>query len=306
MQGGYTHEAYEAPHQELGYMKRHFDVEDHMLSDGVSAPVPAANHGYGRKHMIPVDHQVTREDGDVDNVTGGEGRKGRKLIIPYDHLKSDVMRPVSDIDPVRVPTTDDMKSAVKDWLITVHSMFVFNETKWDTEVSLEPNGCHWVIEALTQQKRSISREGPSARVIAEKMSMMPPADLHHFGIRFAERNDPQPPRREKRGTFEDNRSLVSPGVQDALSRDSELQHGIPQTLMSSNRKHPEDIQRRYISSGQDHWKQTVITGGDLPGSHGHAKDDDFSDGGLERGMGHGKRFIGSKDHLIGGGTLADR
>lgn len=48
--------------------------------------------------------------------------------------------------------------------------------------------------------------------------------------------------------------------------------------------------------------------GDTPGSHGHAKDSDFQDG-LERGIGHGKRYIGSRDQdrILGlGAVLKDK
>lgn len=280
--------------------RRYIGTADHMQSEGVSAPV-AVSHGYGRRHLIPEDHQVTRDDY-VGNVSTEDARlqhgQGRKLIVPFDHMKCDVLKPVEDIAPVKVPTGQDMKEAVRDWLVSVHTMFVSDERKWDQEVSVEPCGCHWVCEALTQQKKSISREGPSARLIAEKLAMMPNSELRYFGLRFAGPNDPKPIRREKHGTFDENRSMISPGVQDAISRDrqQDLQK------MSSTRKHPEDVQRRYISSGQDHFLGATVKGGDVTGSHGHSKDDDFDDTGLERGMGHGKRFIGCKDHLFGGGA----
>jgi hypothetical protein len=305
MQGGYFQRPdHEVPHQEqLGSMRRYIGTEDHMQSSGMSAPM-YVGHGYGRKHIIPQDHHVTRED-HIGDAFDPRLTPSRRLIVPQDHLKSDILKPMSDIAAVKVPTTDDMKGAIRDWLITVHNMFVCNEAKWESEVTVEPKGCHWVIEALTAQKKSVSREGPSARIIAEKMSMMPGSELTHFGIRFAGRNDPQPMRREKRGTFEDNRSLVSPGIQDALTREGRLtQRELP--TMSCNRKHPEDVQRRYISSGQAHWKSMDFQGGDRPGSHGRARDDDFHEDGLEHGIGHGKRFIGTKDHLIGGGIVAER
>lgn len=294
---------------EFGHGRRYIGSQDHMQNEGVSIPVNLA-HGYGRRHLIPEDHQVTREDHLGDEATERlQHGVGRKLIVPFDHMKSDVLKPVEEIPNPKVPSDLDMKDALKDWLVTVHNMFVFDERKWDNEVNVQPKGCHWVIEALTEQKKSISREGPSARLIAEKLSMMPSSDLRYFGIRFASRNDPQPVRREKRGTFEDNRSLVSPGVQDALARDAKPEprgRGAGYPTMSSTRKHPEDIHRRYISSGQDHWTHATVDAGDRPGTHGHSKDDDFSDGGLERGMGRGKRYIGTKDHLFGGGAVADR
>jgi len=284
----------------LGSMRRYIGAEDHMQNDGVSAPSPMP-HGYGRRHLIPEDHQVTREDyvGEQAQEVRLQTGQGRRLIVPFDHMKCDILKPIEEIAPVKVPTRPDMKEAVKDWLITVHGMIVFDEGKWDKEVMVEPRGCHWVLETLTEQKRSLSREGPSARVIAEKLSMMPPSELRCFGVRFAGYNDPKPLRREKHGTFEDNRSLVSPGVQDAIAKNN--QRGLES--LSATRKQPEAVQRRYISSGEDHWNHTAMGEGDRPGSHGHSKDDDFLDGGLERGVGRGKRHIGVKDHLVGGGTV---
>jgi len=303
MEDGYPSNRQQPGDFELGHGRRYIGAADHMQNDGVSAPV-AMSHGYGRRHLIPEDHQVTRGDY-VEQVSVEDLRlqhgQGRKLIIPFDHVKCDVLKPIEEIAPVKVPSRGDMKEAVKDWLITVHAVVISDERKWVDEVNVEPRGCHWVVEALTQQKKSISREGPSARVIAEKMAMMPNSELRYFGIRFAGPNDPKPLRREKHATFQDNRSLVSPGVQDAISRDR--QQGLQ--AMSSTRKHPEDVQRRYISSGQDHFAQSNVKGGDQPGSHGHSKDDDFSDSGLERGMGHGRRYIGTKDHLFGGGAVGD-
>jgi hypothetical protein len=283
---------------ELGHLARHYNVEDHMQNAGTSAPVGMA-HGYGRRHITPEDHQVTSYDYIEPEAERLKHGSGRKLIVPYDHMKCDVLKPIEEIENVKVPSRQDMKEAIKDWLLTVHNMFIFNEAKWENEVNVEPKGCHWVIEALDQQKNSIAREGPTARFIAEKLSMVPQNELRQFGVRYAGRNDPAPIRREKHGTFENNRSLVSPGVQDAL--DVNGKPGVQ--TMSSLRKAPEAIQRRYISSGKDHWMHSTVGPADAPGSHGHSKDDDFSDGGLERGMGHGKRYIGTQDHIYGGATL---
>ncbi|CAJ1367523.1 unnamed protein product, partial [Effrenium voratum] len=44
--------------------------------------------------------------------------------------------------------------------------------------------------------------------------------------------------------------------------------------------------------------------GDAPGMHGHCKDVDV-EGGLERGIGHGRRYVGSQDHLLNGTALLD-
>merc|ERR1719409_1799711 len=41
-----------------------------------------------------------------------------------------------------------------------------------------------------------------------------------------------------------------------------------------------------------------------PGAEGHSRDDDFQ-GGMERGIGHGRRYIGATDHMANSGDAAD-
>jgi len=64
------------------------------------------------------------------------------------------------------------------------------------------------------------------------------------------------------------------------------------------------MMRRYISSGKDHFDAAEVTEDDAPGSHGHIKDRSFLNG-LPRGIGHGKRFIGTKDQLFGANITGD-
>jgi len=197
-----------------------------------------------------------------------------------------------------------MKESVQDWLLEVHGVLVFDDRRWE-EAVMKQHGVNWTLQAVTETGRSLHREAQTARALAEKFAMMPAPDLHAFGLRFAGRNEilRRPSRREKKLSAEDNPSFTSPGVECALGSDRPRVQGNPD--LSAARKHPDDKMRRYISSGQDHFESAQVTEGDLPGSHGHAKDRGFC-GGLPRGIGHGNRYIGAKDQLFGGALAQDR
>jgi len=290
--------------------RKYIGTEDHMQNDGVSMPRPAP-HGHGRRHLTPEDHVDFSQAIDGAHMSF---QPSRKLLIPTDHVKENVLKPVEEIQRVKVPSNDEMKDAVKDWLVTVHSMFVFDERKWEREVAVEPRGTMWVIEALTERKQSVSREGPSARIIAEKLAMCQVSQLRHFGLRFAGRNDravadaeyeaPAKPlaRRANEGGYinrTNNPTNFSPGVSTALAgHEQGVQGGDTARILSNSRRHTENVMRRYIASGKDHFDSCAMPGPAAPvGSHGHSKGDDFDDTGLERGVGRGKRYIGTKDNL---------
>merc|ERR1719428_221251 len=63
-------------------------------------------------------------------------------------------------------------------------MVIYDPITWDQDVIMSPRGNHWAIRTLTEQRNTISREGASARLIAEKMSLMTTAELRNFGVRF--------------------------------------------------------------------------------------------------------------------------
>lgn len=284
--------------------RKYIGTEDHMQNEGVSMPRPAP-HGHGRKHMIPEDHMQFNQGFAIDEE---RVHPSRRQIIVMDHVKENVMKPVEEIERVKVPTNNEMKDAIKDWLVTVHNMFVFDESKWDREVEVKPRGTLWVVETLTEQKRSISREGPSARLIAEKLAMCQVMELRNFGIRFAGRNDrtgSAPALPPEARVNEENPTRFSPGVSHVLGAgiDPGRQEwaGDDGGILSCSRRHTENVMRRYIASGKDHFDSfTVVAPAEPAGSHGRSKDDDFSDTGLERAIGRGKRYIGTKDNLGGG------
>lgn len=76
-----------------------------------------------------------------------------------------------------------MKDAIKAWLVSFHGLTVYDEPRWENKTIVAPRGAYWVIEALTVRGKTVTREGPTAKVIAGKLMMMPIADLHYFGVR---------------------------------------------------------------------------------------------------------------------------
>lgn len=277
----------------IGHGRHFIGVKDHMMSDGVSMPDPM-RHGQGRRYIQAIDHEAYRQDIDDDSTRLVPGQ-GRKHIIADDHLFSDVMRPVEDIHQPRIPSNEEMKDAIREWIIAEHRMIVANEAKFN-DVTVQPRGPNWVIEAFNAQRKTLSREGSSARQIAERLSMMPVAELRHFGIRFATHTEQQIlAARPKTHHFEANPSFMSPGMYDALGNNRQ---GVGPG--ASDRAKIQLGSRKYLSSGKDHFDSTQAGSCEVPGTHGHGKDDDFEGAAIERGIGKGKRFIGTRDHLFGG------
>jgi len=237
--------------------------------------------------------QSTLDQGDEEWLRMRSGRKG---AAPAECLKTSVFQPFdASKEEERPPTEAQMKDSVREWIMDVHGLVVSDEKRWE-EVTVRQHGSNWSISALTEQRRSLSREGSSARAIAEKLAMMPPGELRYFGLRFGGRNENEPPQahRVKGTTLESNPTLVSPGVHTAFGK----QGGQGPEMLSSARRAPEEMQRRYIASGRDHFEGAEVShkdagakGGVGPGS------DDF-----ERRIGQGRRYLGApRDNLFGGG-----
>eukprot|EP00448_Togula_jolla_P021046 CAMPEP_0170571072 /NCGR_PEP_ID=MMETSP0224-20130122/1463_1 /TAXON_ID=285029 /ORGANISM="Togula jolla, Strain CCCM 725" /LENGTH=399 /DNA_ID=CAMNT_0010893421 /DNA_START=126 /DNA_END=1325 /DNA_ORIENTATION=+ len=268
-----------------------------MQDTGVSNPIPEA-HGRGRRYIEHEDHRPITADLSSAPAAGQGKGQGRRSIIPSDHGMSRVLHPSdADVAPMKRTTNGEMKEAIKEWLLNGHDMVIFDEDRWNKDVVVQPRGAHWALESLTDHRKTLSKEGRSARCIADRLSMMPIAELRHYGVRFATQRELQMLHREKRSPFEDNPTLVSPGVHTVLGHDG------PCTVkgsgeMSSARKAPEAVQRRYIASGTHNFESCG-----MPASHGagHRRDTDFSDG-IERGIGKGRRHnVGPQDsmqHLI--------
>mmetsp|Transcript_75155 Transcript_75155/g.220290 ORF Transcript_75155/g.220290 Transcript_75155/m.220290 type:complete len:458 (+) Transcript_75155:81-1454(+) len=285
--------------------RRCVGAEASMLDVGTSAPSPD-RYGRGRRFFQPEDHQPTRADHQarIPSSDQSQSGHGRKAFVIGDHVREEVLRPVEELAPQEPPSSDAMKEALKEWLLEMHGMLVFDENRWE-EAILKQHGLNWTFQAVTETGKSIHREAQTARALAEKFAMMPTPELRAFGLRFAGKNEiPQrSARREKKLSMEDNPSLASPGIQVAMGSDAPRVQGSPH--LSTARKHPNEKMRRYISSGQDHFESSQANECDAPGTHGNLKDYGFSDG-LPRGIGHGKRYIGTKDLLFGGNLAADR
>lgn len=273
------------------------------VSSAAAGQAPGAQ-GRGRRYIEHADHQVTHDFAGMDEQrrqipAAGQGQGwGRKQIGPEDSVKYQLTKPVEDIEITKPPSNAEMKDAIKEWVVAVHNMVFFDERRWTEEVQVKPGGSHWIVEAVNPQKRTLTREGPTARAIAEKLSMMPIVELRHFGLRFAGKDDASgaTSRREKRSPFDDNPTLVSPGVHTMFGQGNRTSTSGTELSWSRQDK-LSAVQRRYIASGKDNFE-----------SHGRphdqgeqgltARDTDFI-AGLEKGIGQGKRYIGTKDSVPG-------
>jgi len=237
------------------------------------------------------DSHVTR----ADHEAGEDKKQGRRSFAVRDNLFSEVMKPVEDMPPPRRPSSAEVKEQIKDWLLEEHSLAVTDESRW-AEAELIQHGLNWKLQAFSDRRQCIYREAASAKAVAEKFAMMPVPELRCFGLRFANGKELaqfKQRRREKRcDVVQGNPSLNSSGMHNVMGKEAGSE------LYSNRKRHPEDVMRRYIASGKDHFDTAEVADGDAPGSHGQSKDRSFLNG-LPRGIGHGKRFIGTKDQLFG-------
>lgn len=290
-------EAFEQAAVEQGHVMRsaglqYYDYGTHMQDAGTSAPIPA-QHGRGRRFIPEPDHYAVSCEQEDD--WWYNSNTGRKAFIPTDNLKSQVLKPFEEIEPQKPVSGEDVKDAIREWLTDVHSIAVVDERKWN-DVRVVQHGSHWVVEALTRQRKSISREGPSAKGLAEKFSLMSPGDLLFFGIRHVGKDECNRLRhREKKLSMSHNPTLVSPGVHYAVGNECSKQG--PE-VMSCSRKETEDKMRRYIASGKSHFVGTEIGDAKAPGQTGHAMGSSKRDA-FEEVIGHGRRHITAQDNLFG-------
>jgi len=227
---------------------------------------------------------------------------GRRAFGVQDNVKIGIFQPSAEAPQRKHMTPEEVKDTIRESIVSAHGMLVSDECKWN-EVVLESHGSHWKLQALSEQRRCLSREGPTPKAIAEKLAMSPVAELRHFGVRFASRVEerPEPPHKIKGAPCEDNPTLVSPGVQSVLGMDVGVRiQG--RSGLSNSRRDPEQMSRRYIASGKDHFESAQVAS---HGNRGQAADMGFTDG-LERGIGHGKRHIDRRDHLLGSAITAGR
>jgi len=248
-------------------------------------------YGRGRHYFHVQDSHVTR----ADHEAGEEKKQGRPAFFLRDNNKKEVNTPLEDNPATRKPNSVEIKEQTKEWLLEEHSLAVIDESRW-AEAELSQHGLNWKLQAFSDRRQCIYREAASAKALAEKFAMMPVPELRCFGLRFANGKELallKQRRREKRcDVMEGNPSLNSSGMNNVMGKEAGNE------LFSNRKKHPEDLMRRYIASGKDHFDTAEVAEGDAPGSHGQVKDRGFLNG-LPRGIGHGKRFIGTKDQLFG-------
>jgi hypothetical protein len=223
--------------------------------------------GRGRRFIDSEDHQVTqhREHPDMLPYEFGMGRRG---VVP-DHLRPaapggavlDGVREVLSGSPqpqVAPPSTADLKSTVREWVEEAHGIVIYDERRWQ-EAVLRQHGQNWALQAFTERRREVSREGQTARTLAEKLAQLTNNELRHFGLRYeAKRSDTGQGQHPTQANPADvNPTMVSQGVRDALQKECRASSGIQQQSsrqelpLSAKRKDPEDMRRRYIRSGAD-------------------------------------------------------
>lgn len=293
----------------MGLGRHHIEAEyteDHMAEftggDNMPQYPDHVRGGHGRKHFDVEDHIAPR--GHIETTKQlPPPPVGRKHAVVADSIQEEVFVHPETVRPARVPRDGDMKDAIREWAETNFNLMVFNENNWK-DLIVTPRGNHWTIEALTEQRKSISREAASAQLLAEKLSLMTVAELRHFGLRFRGPGDerkttdraPGPGACRKKRVSEFNPTMTSSGMLGVLGQ----KPADEAANLSFARRVPEEQQRRFIASGASHFDGGhVVNAGDLPGSHGRASQGDFQDG-IERGIGHGKRNIQVQDHIWGG------
>ncbi|CAE7499590.1 unnamed protein product [Symbiodinium natans] len=273
--------------------RRYIGCEEHMQDAGTSVPF-AGRHGCGRRHLPA--HQ--------DNLNHLNLFKEQKEQSPPDERLWSRNGPLPHQSPprqpsptswegyacaesaeVRIPSPSEMKDSLKEWLRESHNLEVGDVAKWN-EVAVEKNGMFWIAFALNSKGISLSREGPSARALAQKLSTLPATELRHFGLRFQ-----APQSQEIRSA---NMSLQSSGVHESLGSRAGPADGISYTLQdaetsnaagSRRTRSPEDVRKRYIASGKDNFSGL-----------GQAQ--------VEAPQG-GRRFIEIRDNLTSGATLKE-
>lgn len=285
--------------REAGVMKqrdgpqgRRYIGSGHNMQDlGTSAPIPE-RHGRGRAKFEEEDSQPIRHDGygqpaDQTRLSSGQGRKAFPV---NDTIKGEVLRPVEEAPLQKPPSNEEMKDAIKEWLEEVYGMLVINGKWYDTQ--LVQHGSSWSIQAISPKGRSLTRDGPTAKGIAEKLSMMQVTELMHFGIRFATKSEREQIIADARA----NPTYISGGVRGVMDLDE------PGCELSNNRRDPEDFSRRFIASGRDHFASTAAPHDHTVSAHSYIREHGYEDG-LPRGIGHGKRYIGTRSQMSGGALV---
>lgn len=226
--------------------RRHIACEEHMQDLGTSAPF-TGHHGHGRRPFEQDFSEPPMPHEGLWGVSGPMPRGPAPKQFGTTSIHGPVPSTVSAEPEDRVPTPSEMKDSVREWLSEVFGVAVADKSKWD-EVTLVKHGSYWSVQAVNHKGQSLAREGPTARAAAEKISSMTQAELRHFGLRHLPTFGQDVQR--------DNRSLQSPGVHHAFGSRAETpgSPGGQEPGISSVRQDPNDLGRRYISTGKDNFE----------------------------------------------------
>jgi len=165
--------------------RRYIGCEEHMVDSGTSISY-AGRHGYGKRHVkaprdeVSLDLSHSNEVLD-DRLWGPNGPIARGPSPSRRDLTHTTWQ--CDTDEVKIVSASEIKSSIQEWLAEMHGLIVTDAKKWD-EVKVEHKGMSWSVHTLNLEAVSLSKEGSTAKGIAEKLSTMPMTELRHFGLRF--------------------------------------------------------------------------------------------------------------------------
>ncbi|CAJ1455152.1 unnamed protein product [Effrenium voratum] len=258
--------------------RRYIGCEEHMLDAGTSVPF-AGRHGYGRRH-----NQRAQETLDLSDQPDAElddrlwGSHGPVPRGPSPRVAADAWKGPSEAESYeapRAPSTAEMKGAVEEWLREVYGIHVVDPKRWD-QVMIGMNGSYWVVRALDLQAVSLTREGATAKHVAEKLSLMRMTELRHFGLQNV---SPVAEVCEK-PTLTPN--LRSPGVHHILgTREANAES----PGLSSSRPNPEELGKRKVQAGKE--SMNILCQSQVDAIHG------------------GRKYIEARDNLTSGAAIEE-
>jgi len=253
--------------------RRYIGCEEHMVDSGTSISY-AGRHGYGKRHVkaprdeVSLDLSHSNEVLD-DRLWGPNGPIARGPSPSRRDLTHTTWQ--CDTDEVKIVSASEIKSSIQEWLAEMHGLIVTDAKKWD-EVKVEHKGMSWSVHTLNLEAVSLSKEGSTAKGIAEKLSTMPMTELRHFGLRFVTPTKEAPQK-------ENGEPFLSAGPHPGRLKVEDGAAGL------SEPKNLEDSRKRYIASGKDSFKVLCQSQVDAPQG--------------------GKRFIGTRDNLCNGAIIKE-
>lgn len=157
-----------------------------MVDSGTSVSY-AGRHGYGKRHVKAPGDEVSLDlfhgNGEPhdDRLWGPNGPVARGPSPSRRDVTHTTWQ--GDTPEAKVVSASEMKSALEEWLAELFGLVVTDAKKWE-EVKVQHNGISWAVHTLNLEAVSLSKEGSTAKGLAEKLSTMPMTELRHFGLRF--------------------------------------------------------------------------------------------------------------------------